>query len=498
MKVIHLPILFQSVQKPDPIPNFSTLITNPYLKEYADILSPVVNIQFPTNNSNFVESLLRDHNPTLQAAIYAGIAQSLLGKGQLIDAAKIFGYAFSLIPKAKPNFRAFIQYKMAGLLMINYNYNDALFLVQSGLEHGKTDFLLHLGNFYKNTIKHLIHRPVSIEEIHTSASFFKKKKYHSIVIEHFSLEGDLNKKEGKLKEAKKFYDIGTTEAQKNNYTHLAESLSIKAALLEMELGDPGKSVEKMKQLNILEKNYYHRVLVQSSLGATIRGLGNTTEATFFLQQGLNLATQYGVNHLIPHCSFHLGECYEEQGKLKLAHYFFERGYQTAITLIKQNLNCSNPFLKSIERYIKFLQENPLSTQLQPTESDFSFAKDKSLIEIRSIFQNALLGIFYAKYGTFKDMARKLQISERTISLVKHRIKYQNFKEVPDSIAQFIQNNQDKNWKEINQVFEAKVLKYLFKAHYPNKKRMSEKLNISYPHMLNLLKQADSYEKPDNE
>lgn len=491
--MFRLPLIFQFQEKPEEIPNFSALVTNSYWKEHNSHLVQFRSVKLPHDEADFIQILMDTKWSHSHAALFAGIAQYKMGSGMFAEAAKFHGYAFARAPKKNKKLRAFLILEMANLLISINDYDGAISLINSVKLIDDTEYLNRLASFTELMAQILNGEKDLTESVKESLKYFQKIKQYAGIATHYGLLGKSHLMAKQYDQAKDSFKSGINQARIAGYSHIEESISLELAELSLGEGKIDQCIQGLKNVNPLGKNYYNRVLQQAKLGTNLRQSGQSEQAVSHLQQGLNIATQYGVHYLIPIFTNQLGKSYEDQGKIELAHYFFDRGYQTAIELIRQYFTCSDHLLQAIESFTRFLKENALQEQNEIKEDDFSFAIDKSLIEIRSIFQRALLTILYTRYGTFKNMAEKLNISERTISLVKHRIKSYTFDEVPDSITHFIHENNGVSWKELNQKFEAKVLNYLYPKYDRNKRIMSEKMKISYPHMLNLIKTAEELE-----
>lgn len=218
-----------------------------------------------------------------------------------------------------------------------------------------------------------------------------------------------------------------------------------------------------------------------------------SEASAYLQRAINIAGRQGVFSIIPSITYHLGLCYENLDQPDLAFHFYRQGHSAATELLNHHFPYTGDRKRVIEKFTDILDRDYSGDTPIQTPSDLSFTVDRTLQEIRAVFQGAVLDIILQKQGSAVKAASKLGIARRSIFSIRERVKKNSNNEIPVYVKEFVDRHADHNWKELNHQFEGQVLVYLYQVYGRNKKVMSQKLGISYPHLVNMTRNIETLE-----
>ncbi|NUQ01568.1 MAG: hypothetical protein HUU35_17115 [Armatimonadetes bacterium] len=94
-----------------------------------------------------------------------------------------------------------------------------------------------------------------------------------------------------------------------------------------------------------------------------------------------------------------------------------------------------------------------------------------------------------EYGTQKEAVARLGIAHRTLGNVRQRHRRMGNPPAPAGVTRFIRLHPGLDWKELNQKFDDSLLAWLYQRYDQNRKLMSERLGLSYPHLSALISRA---------
>ncbi len=464
--------------------------------EFIAHLSKFNQLPVPETMEQLELLLKNEHDPEKAAALYAGIGKCHVENGDFINATKTFSYAYSILGNRNSDTKAFILLEMVAFLAIINNHIQALMILKTIPTLTNSEYLLKIANYYE-----LIHTARKgdrnvLNELFTSAKYFKKVNGHATLAYHYKNIGNLYRKENDFDSAMDYYQKAIQLAEEHNYPHIKANIYHDLGMWKHHQGDFEGAVRTLIEASNIATSAYTRGFSMANIGYLYLHQNNYEIGYQYFEKALDIASKKGVFYLIPGICYYLGTCAEKQSDHSSANHYFEQGYQAALELVDHNFECKGDIKRAIKAYAPFLKRVNQKPELKnipelSTEKPFDFAVGKSLEEIRGIFQSSLFKILEKDCKSQREMAKRLGIAERTFYAVRDRVKNYMEDEIPSEIAQFIMKNPQMDWKTLNRKFENGVISHLFSEYKHSKKSLAENLSVSYPSVLQLTKRMES-------
>ena len=440
----------------------------------------------PPHTREHLNQLLKSEgDPIQRAVLVTGIARCYIHEGYFLKGAQTLGYAYSLLPESNTDERAFILLEMIAFLAINGQHDLSLLLLERIPHLTSIPYLLRLADYYR-----AVHRIRSgsledVQQLLESLKYFEKIQLHSTVAYHYKNIGNVYRKYKEYDLAQDYYSRGTRLCLQHNYRHIESAIIHDIAMLHFYKGDSQTGMQKMDEALELADNHYTRAFIFLNKGY-IQFKGDQFKGAIpDLQRSLNIIVQHGIHHMIPSAAYYLAECHRKLDNTDLSGYFYQKAYEAAFELLKQHFPFSGDRLLAMQGYYQYLVDHQQASTAKPEGNEFNFALNKSLKEIRGIFQNTLIDIIVQQTGTITAAAKHLDISMRSIHTARSRNREYAITDPPASVIKFISEHKDLSWRQVNTQFEESVLSYLYMAYGANKKILSRKLDISYTRTLQL-------------
>ncbi len=451
----------------------------------------------PPDTKEQLELLLQsESDPEKVAALYTGIGKCHVENGDFISATKTFSHAYSLLGNRNSDTKAFILLEMVAFLAIINNHVQALMILKTIPSLTNSDYLLNIGKYYELVHSSRKGRRDVLNELINSAKYFKNIDSFATLCYHYKNIGNIYRKKNDFDTAMNYYQKAIHLAEENNYPHIKANIYHDLGMWKHHQGDFEGAVRTLTEASNIATSAYTRSFSMANIGYLYLHQNNYEIGYQYFEKGLNIASGEGVFYLIPGICFYLGMCAEKQSDYSSAHHYFEKGYKTALELIEHNFECKGDIKKAIKAYAPFLERSVQRPGINLIHDEkkmevFDFAIDKSLEEIRGIFQSSLFKILEKNCKTQREISKKLGIAERTFYVVRDRVSEFIDIETPAEIKQFIQNNSHMNWKSLNRKFENGVVSHLYTEYKHSKKYLAEKLQVSYPSVLQLTARMES-------
>jgi len=438
----------------------------------------------PQTQDEFQKLLHNETNPDKRAALHTGIARCYIRAGNFIKGSEVLSYAHSLLTETDHEAKAFVLLEMSEFLSMTGSYDMALSMATEAQRLVKSEYM-------KQSTKYAIALQVTrrgeydrVTELLEVAEYFEDIGQFSTLASILKNVANTYQRAKDYDSAVKFYKKAKSIAKEHDYQFILADISHDVGMLELVKGNFEKAMELLKETVKTGDSFYQKGLALGNIGYVYFNRADWEKATTYFQQSLNLCAAQGVFTLVSDNCYFLGQCYEKLGKTALAKHFYGEGYRAVMELHKKRIPILGNRQKTVEAYVEFLNKHHPAPYSDEQTYDFSFALEKTLVQIRSTFQGALLDFALGQTTSVKKALKTLEMAESTYFRVRRRIAEHKIEPTPEAIKEFIQKNVDSNWKKINAVFEAEILGFLHKK-YGNKKRMSEKLEISYPQTVKL-------------
>ncbi|NOZ09002.1 MAG: tetratricopeptide repeat protein [FCB group bacterium] len=419
---------------------------------------------------------------TVRAVALAGQGRCIIRRGDFLSGAKLLGQAIRIIPDFSKDARAFILLEMVSFLGMIGSFEISRLLLQQIPMLTRSEYLIKLAEYY-TLVQHIrTGKPDVMDKLIASLEYFTNVKLHSVAAYHHKIMGNLLRRKGKYDLAVQEYEKAVDLADLHKFPHISVAVKHDIGMLLFYQGRYEDGIKTMKYCIDKAENSYTRAFIFANLGFIHLKKKDDENAHRWFDKAMDEITSHGVFHMLPGVCYYLGHIHEKQGQLRLAKFYLEKASKAAHDLLKQNFPYNGDRERAITGYIRFLEKHPAVSGDPLEDMDISFAIDRSLKEIRGIFQHGVLSHMVQKYGSARKSAQVMKMSERTFHAIQKRVRDYSGKFMPKEIIQLFIDRQELNWSEINQRFESILLKYLLKE-YGSKRAASEKLQMSYPHLV---------------
>lgn len=487
--MLNVPKLFECNGTPD-VRISDVLIESDYhWIEFIAHLSRVKHAPLPNTKEQLELLLQENHSPRKRAVLYAGLARYHKSRGDLLKATKLLGYAFSLLSDCQEDdeSRAFITIEMAIMLTLTGNVDLSSILLEKVMSYSQSEYLQRNAGYrlFENRMRQ--NDKGVVKDLLNSLTYFKKVSQHHIVAYHYKSLGNACRRMKDYDRAMEFYRLGMDYANTHGSLHIVAAIMHDIGMLEFHRGNSHESLQNLSDVITLSDNHYVKSAALANMGYVHFHSENIAKATGCFQRSLDIATENGVYHRLPGLCYYLGVCNEKNDEFDSAEFFFKKGYQSSMELLQHHFPSSGDILLAIRGYFDFIETHKEYRFQAKTKKRniYSHTIDKSLKEIRMVFQNALLEETILRAGSKRRAAVELGIAERSLFSILERVSSVKGYKVPEEINRFIRKNKTTSWKAVNQKYEQEVLSYLYKEYGQNKRRLAENLEVSYPSILNL-------------
>ena len=493
-----IPEIFQSQNSTLEIINTSEYLNTSRWAEFTAHLTQFSDGDITEIKDQLSNLLSSEANPQIRSILLTGTARCQIHAGNFIEGAGTLGHAYSLTNSHDKESRAFVLMEMCSFMAITAQYDLAIMLLDKIPLLTESKYLLALANYYWLVIKTRRGDFELIDDLLESANYFEEINEIATLSYHYKNIGNIYRKLNDFESAEKYYSNALELSDQGNYQHIKSAVLHDMGMLSFHKGLPEQGIETLKQAFDIAENHYTKSFALGNIGFIYKSISKVDVAIDYLKQSLDVSVNSGVYSIIPTIAFHLGGCYEIDNNLNLAMYFYQKAYQSAVELMKQRFPFTGDRERAIKKYVSFISEHPKCIPEQEDDLNLSFALDKTMQEIRGIFKYSALEVLLNEFGSVDQMISQMQISKRSFYSIRERTKINSPLAIPSYIKEFIKNNESLNWKELNRKFEDQMLTFLFKKYGGSKKVLSEKLDISYPHLVTMLASVGSNQKQNNQ
>ncbi|MFQ6609264.1 MAG: tetratricopeptide repeat protein [Fidelibacterota bacterium] len=454
--------------------------------EFVSQAALLAESDLPKTYREFVKIDPDSCSKTVRAVFLTGQGRCIIRQGDFLTGAKLLGQAYKLVPDSSNDARAFILLEMVSFLGMIGSFEVSRLLLQQVPHLTRSEFLIRLSEYY-TLVQHIRTGKTDVMgELTASLEYFSKVKLYSIAAYHHKIMGNLYRRIGKYENARQEYDQAVELAQKHKFPHITVAVKHDLGMLQFYQGRHDAGIETMKYCISRAENSYTRAFIFANLGFIHLKKMDDKNARQWFEKAMDEITSHGIFHMLPGACYYLGHIYEKWEQLRLAKFYLEKASHAAQEMLKQNFPYNGDRERAIMGYIRFLEKHPQISGDPLEDFDLSFAIDRSLKEIRGIFQYGVLSHMVRKYGSARKSAQVLEMSERTFHAVQKRVRDYCGEQIPQASIRLLIERRDIKWTDINQRFESVVLRYL-QQKYGSKRAVSEKLRVSYHHLVNLTK-----------
>ena len=485
MEIMHtLPLIFQSDSTTIPTRDFQIQQNNAVWTEFVNHPSQFGEYSIPETKDQL--ALLLDHNDSLEnkAMLLTGIARCQIHQGDFIAGAKNLGNAYSLVEGLESNAIAFVYSEMGSFLGITAQYDLGLLILDKAVHICNNEYLMATVNYYRSVIFLRKGDYEQIDELVKSARYFSSINEFSTVAYHYKNIANGYRKLKQFTTAYDFYQKALAIAEKFDYDHIKSAVLHDLALLKFHENNTGEAMSTLYKALAFATSDYAKTCIHSTRAVIYKAGSNLEEGARYFQKALSIASEKGVYSMIPSIAYNLSLCKNLLGDLDASRYMLKVSYDASVELLDQHFPFTGDRKRAVLAYVDDLKTRSTESEV-PINHELSFSLDKSLKDIRGLFQSTALKMLKEYSGKTRQVSEDLQISPRSIFTIQNRTSSYATGDPPEYIAEFVKKNKGLNWHELNKKFEENVFSYLYDQYGQQKKMMSEKLEISYPHFVKM-------------
>ena len=485
----ELPAAFHAHQNP-----VTNLALDPWQEssrwtEFVAHMAHFSDADVPDTHTHLQLLLEQEAHPARRAILLAGVARCQLHQGDFIAGPQTLGYAYSLTGEGDGDARAFILMEMAAFMAITAQYELALMLLSQTHNLTHSTYLHHLRDYYWAVLKGRKGASQLIQKLTENARYFDSIGDAATLAYHYKNIGNAHRRQQEFIQAEDHYNRALSLASDNRYGHIAAAVLHDLGMLRYHQGRFPEAISFLEDALEQADSPYTVSFTLGNMGYLYKAKKQLDKAVLFLQRSLNIASENGVFFIIPTITCNLGDCHQQLGNHDLTRFFYKQGYETGKELLNHHFPYNGDRKRVMESYVNLLtvdQPNQTSTP----SADLSFTLDKTLQQIRSIFQGSLLSILQNNFGSATRTAAELGIARRTFFTARER-SAQYYSGTPNPfVQQFLERQVSTDWKTLNQEFDREMLSYLYQEYGRNKRVLSEKLAVSYPYLVNLTRRLE--------
>ena len=446
----------------------------------------------PDTCQAFRTLLQLERDPSHKAVLLAGLARGLNSQMRLREGGQLLGQAWSLLtPATDAEQRAFVQLEMARFLMLIGNSDAAGSMLDNIQRLARSEFLRRQHHYYRLALQAARGESVAAQ-LELSAQWFMQHGQKATAVAHFRMLAQLALVDSRPEDAEAWCLRGLELAAGPELQFCRALMLNDLGMLHIQQGKRDQGMQELAHALSLAEFPYSRIDSLDLMGRCLKQEGRHAEAIELFTEGLNIALEQGTLIIVPALCLYLAQCHESLNQLEPSRQFHSRAYLSTMELLRAGYPATPTRLEAIESHVRFSASHPGTSTDEGAaldDAEFAFALAHSLKEIRTIFQNALLELRVQEHGTQKQAVQQLGIAHRTLSNVRQRHRQMGSPATPASVTRFVRLHPDLDWKDINQKFDDTILAWLYQRYEHNRKLMSDRLGLSYPHLSALISRA---------
>ncbi len=372
-------------------------------------------------------------------------------------------------------------------------YRSAKRLAESKTLNAVVDYQLSAHELQKGTGS-------SIAEAQSWIKYFYRHNMHIMELVAIRRLATYHRGQEEFKEADELLmramDLGSqydypfmVEQFKNSYGYLVYS---RGSFLE------AREIYHDLRQGLLSK--YLMATVLENLTLTYYDADEFDAASKYLSEALAHSQKYDILSRIPDEGLFMGDMHRDKlQQPELATHYYQIGSQAALKMAEYGFSLTGERLEVVERF----ENRPKAGYSLPESigtdksKTFAFALGQTWKQINDLFQFLLLQKHLESGVGISELPAKLELKTSTYYAIKRRLSQQgyNFESIPAVLPQtyvkrdmvalisYVNGLLSLSWSQANEQFEKEIIEYLFKQVGYQKTKLAEKLEISYPTVL---------------
>lgn len=428
-------------------------------------------------------------DPELKGLVLASIGHVQSFHGNYVMASSAFKEASKLVQTLEGY--SFIVSSMACMLRNLNLYNHTIELIDSAIDkttnvHLHNQLLIEKGLCYKYS-----DHDKSIAMLKESISFYKKTRHYNRVARLQKHIANIYDEKHEFNKAKKMYNVVLQYTKEHNLEQFQYEVESDMAWMAFMQEDYDKARSEFERLVHIEQSPYQTVLCLQNLGVVEYNTRHYSKAVKYHSTSLQITKKHEMRDMMFEDYYRLGLCHEKIGEIGLADHFYGLGYEE----LQEDIDIRMPLLgyrkKLLDKYISFLKTNQRMGFIDKDAEIFGFALGKSLQDIRDIFHTNYFNLQLEITKSAPELCNKLKIEKKTYFNYQKKLGLKRGLHVKTELNQnsyfmmYLTSLTDKTWREINEEFEADLLRFLLKKHQYNKKELASVLGLSYPYFVKM-------------
>ncbi|NQV15249.1 hypothetical protein HQ531_07315 [bacterium] len=285
-----------------------------------------------------------------------------------------------------------------------------------------------------------------------------------------------------------------------NYPYIVEQFKNSYGYLMFSTGQNQEARDIFLQLLGGLENKYLKPTVLENLTLTHCRDIEYDAAIEYLIEAIDHSQKYDILSRIPDECLFIGDLYREKlHQPDLATHYYNIGAQVSLDMAEHGFSLKGERLNVVQR----LENRPkvgysLPDKFSPRPEPFAFAIGKTWKEINDLFQFHLIRNHLESGNNISDLPGKLGLKASTYYAIKRRLNQHGYDFEGDNISKslhslrkrdlialraYVNSCTELTWSQANQRFEKGIIEYLFKQVGYQKTKLAEKLDVSYPTVL---------------
>ncbi|MBC8376867.1 MAG: tetratricopeptide repeat protein [FCB group bacterium] len=339
----------------------------------------------------------------------------------------------------------------------------------------------------------------SIEEARYWIQFFRE---HKMQIMHLIAIRRLAKYHRVEKDYPKALDLlasGRDFAVKFDYPFMVEQIRNSYGYLLYSMGEIKEARKVFLELMEGVQSRYLYATVLKNLTLTYYDEAEYDAAVQYLGQAIEHSQKYEILSQIPDECLFMGDL--QRDKLQhpeVATHYYEIGSQVAIKMAEHGFSLKGDRRGVVHRFQERSKVGySIPDSIGPRANPFSFALGQSWKQINDAFQFHLIQKHLDSGIVISELPGKLDLKTSTYYAIKRRLSQHGYdfdgtseglpiklqSDETSALNAYISGLTDLTWSLANEQFEKEIIEYLFKQVGYQKTKLAEKLDISYPTVL---------------
>lgn len=308
--------------------------------------------------------------------------------------------------------------------------------------------------------------------------------------------GYLNLERKNYKEAHKWFEHAITLAEKHKSEYQIQQISNSIGYLYYLQNRLEEAELKLSKIRIETQIDPIIPIRNENLALIFLARKDYNKAVSLLKDALIVSTELDSIRHLPGELHYLGHLYETYYKdFEQAEFYYKQAHDHSMRYARHGISLTGDRKEAVEEYVRFMEErkvgrSPASSQKR--SSDLTFAGGKTWKEIKDIFHHQLILYHRQTIKSSKALALKMGLPPSTLYSIQERLKKRGYllpgrtsqpADQKHALFNFIEENQDLSWEEINTIFEREMIHYLYEKYGYNKQRMAQILDLSYPSII---------------